>query len=91
VNFSTGRTIPEIWRAFCEAALIQHNGILEEPPPLQKGLSASDLRVEEDTGPSGAPRVFADHVGPSDELSERKLAELYEQLDQPNPLSLTRQ
>ena len=27
-----------------------------------------------------APRVFADHVGPSDELSERKLAELYEQL-----------
>ena len=27
------------------------------------------------------PRVFADHLGPSDELSERKLAELYEQLD----------
>jgi transposase-like protein len=27
-----------------------------------------------------APRVFADHLGPSDELSERKLAELYEQL-----------
>ena len=26
------------------------------------------------------PRVFADHLGPSDELSERKLAELYEQL-----------
>jgi transposase len=27
-----------------------------------------------------APRVFADHLGPSDELSERKVAELYEQL-----------
>jgi len=27
-----------------------------------------------------APRVFADHLGPSDELSERRLAELYEQL-----------
>jgi hypothetical protein len=27
-----------------------------------------------------APRVFADHLGPSDELSERKLAALYEQL-----------
>jgi transposase len=27
-----------------------------------------------------APKVFADHLGPSDELSERKLAELYEQL-----------
>ena len=27
-----------------------------------------------------APRVFTDHLGPSDELSERKLAELYEQL-----------
>jgi hypothetical protein len=27
-----------------------------------------------------APRVFANHLGPSDELSERKLAELYEQL-----------
>ena len=28
-----------------------------------------------------APRVFADHLGPSpDELSEHKLAELYEQL-----------
>ena len=26
------------------------------------------------------PGVFADHLGPSDELSERKLAELYEQL-----------
>jgi len=26
-----------------------------------------------------APRVFADHLGPSDELSERELAELYEQ------------
>jgi transposase len=26
-----------------------------------------------------APRVFADHLGPSDELSEHKLAELYEQ------------
>jgi hypothetical protein len=24
--------------------------------------------------------VFADHVGPSDKLSERELAELYEQL-----------
>jgi hypothetical protein len=61
--------------------------------------------------------VFDDHLGPSDELSERKLAELYEQLgpgdggtrffvaqvrnvargrrlamiEQPNPLSLTRQ
>jgi transposase len=28
----------------------------------------------------GAPRVFADHLGPTDELSQRKLAELYEQL-----------
>jgi transposase len=28
----------------------------------------------------GAPKVFVDHLGPSDELSERKLAELYEQL-----------
>ena len=28
----------------------------------------------------GAPRVFADHLGPSDELSQRKMAELYEQL-----------
>ena len=27
-----------------------------------------------------APRVFTDHLGPSEELSERKLAELYEQL-----------
>jgi len=27
-----------------------------------------------------ARRVFSDHVRPSDELSERKLAELYEQL-----------
>ena len=27
-----------------------------------------------------APRVFADHLGPGDELNERKLAELYEQL-----------
>jgi len=27
-----------------------------------------------------APRVFADHLGPIDQLSERKLAELYEQL-----------
>jgi transposase len=27
-----------------------------------------------------APRVFADHIAPNDELSERKLAELYEQL-----------
>jgi transposase-like protein len=27
-----------------------------------------------------APRVFADHLAPSDELSEHKLAELYEQL-----------
>jgi transposase len=27
-----------------------------------------------------APRVFADHLGPSNELSERRLAELYEQL-----------
>jgi transposase len=27
-----------------------------------------------------APRVFADHPGQSDELSERKLAELYEKL-----------
>ena len=27
-----------------------------------------------------APRVFADRLGPSDHLSERKLAELYEQL-----------
>jgi transposase-like protein len=26
------------------------------------------------------PGAFADHLGPSDELSERKLAELYEQL-----------
>jgi transposase len=28
----------------------------------------------------GAPRVFADHLGPSDELSQRKMAKLYEQL-----------
>jgi len=35
--------------------------------------------VEEDTGASGT-QVLADHLGPSDELSERKLAELYEQL-----------
>jgi transposase len=28
------------------------------------------------------PRVFADHIGPSGEFSERKLAELYEQLGQ---------
>jgi hypothetical protein len=27
-----------------------------------------------------APRMFADHLGPGDQLSERKLAELYEQL-----------
>jgi transposase len=27
-----------------------------------------------------APRVFADNLRPSDELNERKLAELYEQL-----------
>jgi hypothetical protein len=27
-----------------------------------------------------APKIFADHPGPSYELSERKLAELYEQL-----------
>lgn len=27
-----------------------------------------------------APRVFADRLGPTDQLSERKLAELYEQL-----------
>ena len=27
-----------------------------------------------------APRVFADGLGPSDHLSERKLGELYEQL-----------
>jgi transposase len=27
-----------------------------------------------------APKVFADHLGRSDELSERKLAELYEQV-----------
>ncbi|MBV8360935.1 MAG: transposase [Deltaproteobacteria bacterium] len=27
-----------------------------------------------------APRVFTDHFGPNDKLSERKLAELYEQL-----------
>ncbi len=27
-----------------------------------------------------APKVFADRVGPSDHLRERKLAELYEQL-----------
>ena len=27
-----------------------------------------------------APRVFAEHPAPNDELSERKLAELYEQL-----------
>jgi transposase len=27
-----------------------------------------------------APRVFADHLGPRDDPSERKLAELYEQL-----------
>jgi transposase len=27
-----------------------------------------------------APKVFADHLAPNDELSERKLAELYEQL-----------
>jgi hypothetical protein len=27
-----------------------------------------------------SPRVFTDHLGPNDELSERKLAELYEQL-----------
>jgi hypothetical protein len=26
------------------------------------------------------PQVFANHLGASDELSERKLAELYEQL-----------
>ena len=44
-----------------------------------RGPSASDLRVGEDTG-QAAPRVFSDHLGPSDELSERKLAELYEQL-----------
>jgi hypothetical protein len=40
--------------------------------------------VAEDTGASGTrslPRpVFSDHLGPSDELSECKLAELYEQL-----------
>jgi transposase len=28
----------------------------------------------------GAPKVFADHQGRTDELSERKLAELYEQV-----------
>ena len=28
----------------------------------------------------GVPRVFADHLGPIDQLSERKLAGLYEQL-----------
>jgi hypothetical protein len=27
-----------------------------------------------------APRVFADHLGPGDELSERKMAERHEQL-----------
>ena len=27
-----------------------------------------------------APKVFADHLAPNDELNERKLAELYEQL-----------
>jgi transposase len=44
------------------------------------GVHPHQLHAWKKTLVQVTPRVFADHLGPRDELSERKLAELYEQL-----------
>jgi hypothetical protein len=48
--------------------------------PARFGVHSHQIYTWKKALVQATPRVFADHLGPCDELSERKLAELYEQL-----------
>ncbi len=56
-------------------------GKSQSPRLSRTGAGSRSLSVQLEEGADGCgAKVFADHLGRTDELSERKLAELYEQL-----------